>query len=81
MSVAAEVQRGELAAIEITREPITRTAHLCTLAGAPRTRAALCVQDALVETVRRAVQRPGWRGVRFLRPDETPAVSGSRRKR
>ena len=75
MSVAAEVTRGELAAIEITREPITRTAHLCTLAGAPRTRAALCVQDALVETVRQAVQRPTWRGVRFLRADDAAPAS------
>ena len=68
-SVEAEVGRGELAAVEIVRPAITRTAHVCVQAAAPPTRATVCVRDALMAAVCSAVQRPSWRGVRFLSAD------------
>lgn len=66
MSVEAEVERGELAAVEITRPAITRTAHVCMLPASARSLAAQCVLEQIVQAVRTAVQRPGWRGVRAL---------------
>jgi LysR family nitrogen assimilation transcriptional regulator len=68
-SVEAEVERGELVAVEIVRPSITRTAHVCVQAAAPPTRATVCVRNALMAAVRSAVQRPSWRGVRFLGTD------------
>jgi LysR family nitrogen assimilation transcriptional regulator len=66
MSVEAEVMRGELAAVEIARPSITRTAHVAMLAPSLRSRAAQCVLEVMTQTVREAVQRPSWRGVRAL---------------
>jgi LysR family nitrogen assimilation transcriptional regulator len=68
-SVEAEVGRGELVAVEIVRPAITRTAHVCVQAAAPPTRATVCVRSELMAAVRAAVQRPSWRGVRYLGPD------------
>jgi LysR family nitrogen assimilation transcriptional regulator len=65
-SVQGELSRGEVAAVEITRPAITRTACLCVSASAPRTR----VLDAVTAEVRRAVRdtprAAAWRGVRSL---------------
>jgi len=69
-SVEAEVGRGELVAVEIVRPAITRTAHVCVQSAAPPTRATLCVRSASMAAVRQAVQRPSWRGVRYLGPAE-----------
>ena len=66
MSVEAEVARGELVAVEITRPAITRVAHVCMLPASARSLAAQCVLEQIVQAVRSAVQRPGWRGVRAL---------------
>jgi LysR family nitrogen assimilation transcriptional regulator len=74
-SVEAEVGRGELVAVEIVRPAITRTAHVCVQSAAPPTRATLCARSALVEAVRRAVQRPSWRGVRYLGPADAIGIS------
>lgn len=73
LSVDAEVQRGELVAVEISRQPITRTAHVCMLAPALRSRAAQCVLDELMRTAQQAARRPGWRGLRFLGAEATGA--------
>jgi LysR family transcriptional regulator, nitrogen assimilation regulatory protein len=77
-SVEGEVARGELVAVEIVRPAITRTAHVCLQAAAPPTRATICVRTELMAAVRDAVQRPSWRGVRYLgcgeaigKPDRT----------
>ena len=66
MSVEAEVNRGELVAVEITRPGITRTAHVCLLAASLQARATQCVVQVLTAAVQEAVRRPSWRGVRAL---------------
>lgn len=66
MSVEAEVDRGELVAVEITRPGITRTAHVCLLAASLQARATQCVVQVLTAAVQEAVRRPSWRGVRAL---------------
>lgn len=68
MSVEAEVNRGELVAVEITRPAVTRTAHVCLLPASLQGRATQCVVEELTSAVREAVRRPSWRGVRFLSP-------------
>lgn len=68
MSVEPEVLRGELVAVEIARTPITRAAHVCMLPAALRSRASQCALESIVASVREAVQRPTWRGIRFLEP-------------
>lgn len=65
-SVEPEVERGELVAVEITRAPITRVAHVCMLPAALRSRVNQCVLEQLLLSVREAVRRPSWRGVRWL---------------
>ena len=76
MSVEAEVQRGELAAVEIARPSITRVAHACMLAPSLRLRATQCVLEEMLRAVRQEVRLPTRRGVRFL-PDEAPPAPPS----
>lgn len=72
MCVEAEVARGELAAVEITRPAITRVAHICMLPATHRLRAAQCAQEELLRAVQRVVSGSRKRGVRFL-PAPQPA--------
>lgn len=65
-SVAAELARGELAAVEIARPTLVRVACLCVSAAAPRTRALDAVMQQSREVVRRIVRGAPWRGVRSL---------------
>jgi len=66
MSVEAEVQRGELVAVEITRPAITRVAHICMLSPTLRLRAPQCVMDELLRCVQQATRPVMRRGLRFL---------------
>lgn len=65
-SVQAELARGEVAAVEITRPAITRTACLCVSAAAPRTRVLDAVTAEVRRSVRDTLRTAGWRGVRSL---------------
>jgi LysR family nitrogen assimilation transcriptional regulator len=76
MSVEAEVLRGELVAIEIARPSIARVAHVAMLAASLRSRATQCVLEEARQAVHDAVQRPTWRGVRFL-PGEPDGRAGA----
>lgn len=66
LSIAKEVERGILATVEIVRPTVTRSASLCMLPSAAYSQSALRVRDAAAKTIRLAIARSKWRGVRAL---------------
>jgi LysR family nitrogen assimilation transcriptional regulator len=66
MSVEAEVQRGELVAVEIARPAISRVAHVCMLAPTLRLRAPQCVLEEILRSVQQDARPITRRGLRFL---------------
>lgn len=64
--VDAELQRRQVAALEITRPAITRVAALCASATTPHTRAADCALNAALAAIRHTVRQAAWRGLRGL---------------
>lgn len=67
-AIADEVARGELVAVLIVDPSLVRTVAICSVRSSPQTRAAQCVQAALLDTVRTRVGSRRPRGVRLLLP-------------